>query len=388
MTVKQFFKGTVFKCIVTLLCVLLVSGVFLTVMNGLLEVTSEERFQRALAKIYGQTVTATPVPVANHNSNATIEEAYHIKEDGNYLVKSTGKGGYENGTVTCWVVVEYSGGAVTGVGKVVIDSNKAQSYIDRVTEKALNQFSELYEDEIVYNAGMITNATVSGTKTAICNAVNGALDFVNNEFGKVRAAGERFLEDVQKAYGDYNISVYGTDEKGEEKLIAKEDETVKGFAVNITQNNSTVNEYYKVKYNDGEKDVLHYLISSKGMNGYENGTVTVRVAIAITNGKPSTIHNVVITGNEKQTFVDDNKIVHLDKYAGVDISGDGFAFAITDNKEDYGDFVSSGATRSSRAINYAINGAINYIKTLSFDEPAQGGDTSDTDEGGNEDEQV
>ncbi|MBD5584456.1 MAG: hypothetical protein HDQ88_05190 [Clostridia bacterium] len=384
MTVKGFFKSTVFKCIVTLLCVLLISGVFLTVMNGLLEVTPEERLQRAINKIYGQSVGYKAVAVANYNDNATIEEAYKI-EDGNYLVKSTGKGGYENGTVTCWVVVEYKGGAVTGIGKVVIDSNKGQSYIDRVTDKALNQFSELYVNEIKYNAGMITNATVSGTKTAICNAVNGALDYVNYSFGQVRAEGERFLEDVQKAYGDYDIAVYGTDEKGAEKQITKEDETVKGFAVNAKYGNATINEYYKVLYNDGEKDIVHYLISSTGINGYENGTVTLRIAIAIADGKPSTIHNVVITDNTKQTFVDDGKITHLDKYQGVDISEDGFAFATTENKDDYNGFVSTGATRSSRAINNAINGAITYIKTLNF-EPEEGEETPDTEEGGAENE--
>ena len=198
MTVKGFFKSNVFKCLATLLCVLLISGIFLTIMNALLAVTPEEKFQRAISKIYGKNVATTAVAVADYNSNATIEEAYRV-EDGNYLVKSTGKGGYENGTVTCWVVIEFNNGAVCGIGKVVIDSNKNQSYIDRVTDKALNQFGELYNSEINekgFTENMITNATVKGTKTAICNAVNGALDFVNNSFGKVRALGERFLEEI------------------------------------------------------------------------------------------------------------------------------------------------------------------------------------------------
>ena len=52
MTVKQFFKSTTFKCIITLLCILLISGIFLTVMNGLLEVAEGEKLQRAIGKIY------------------------------------------------------------------------------------------------------------------------------------------------------------------------------------------------------------------------------------------------------------------------------------------------------------------------------------------------
>ncbi|MCX4287376.1 MAG: hypothetical protein OSJ68_08870, partial [Clostridia bacterium] len=68
MTVKQFFKSTAFKCIITLLCVLLVSGIFLTVMNGLLEVTEQERFERALAKIYGGNVKTTEISLSDQTT--------------------------------------------------------------------------------------------------------------------------------------------------------------------------------------------------------------------------------------------------------------------------------------------------------------------------------
>ena len=364
MTCKQFFKSTVFKCLATLLCVLLLCGVFLTVMNGLLEVTPEEQKQRGINKVYGQSVRVDPVPIANYNSNAIIEEAY-LDEFGDYLVKSTGKFGYENGTVTCWVVVAMKSGAVNGIKKVVIASNKNQSYIDRVTDKALNQFSELYSSDILekgYTENMITNATVKGTKTAICNAVNGALDYVNNSFGKVRALGERFLEEIQKSYGDYEISVYGTDANGLEKLITKEDETVKGVAVNLTQNSATVSEYYKVKYNDGEKDILHILVTSTGAGGYNDGTVTCRIAFVIEGGKATTIYNATITGNVGQSYINDIK--HMGNYAGVDISGEGFAFVT----EKPSDFITTNATKSSTAINNAINGAVNYVKTLTFEQ--------------------
>ena len=66
MTAKQFFKSTAFKCVVTLLCVLLISGIFLTLMNGLLAVSEEERFQLALFKLF---------PYGRH----TPEVAYHFR---------------------------------------------------------------------------------------------------------------------------------------------------------------------------------------------------------------------------------------------------------------------------------------------------------------------
>lgn len=186
MTVKEFFKGKAFKCIIALLCVLLISGIFLTIMNSLLAVTDQERFDRAIKKIYGKAVTTEAVEVADYNSNATIEEAYKIKDDGNYLVKATGKGGFDNGTVTCWIVVKVNKGAVGGIEKVVIDSNSGQSYISYINDKFMAGFYGDYTAEQYFNPneGFIkTGATRSAT--AICNAVNAALDYVNALFGNV-----------------------------------------------------------------------------------------------------------------------------------------------------------------------------------------------------------
>lgn len=200
MTAKQFFKSTTFKCLITLLCVLLVSGIFLTVMNSLLKVTDQERFDRAINKIYGKSVKTDAITITEqYNDNATVEEAYLIKDDGNYLIKSTGKGGFDNGTVTCWVVVVVKNGAVSGVDKVVIDSNKAQSYIGNINDKFLNGFKENFVAGTPFNVnvGFVkTGATRSGN--AICNAVNGAVDFVNAKFGNVK-------EDIFKGklYTDY-----------------------------------------------------------------------------------------------------------------------------------------------------------------------------------------
>lgn len=229
MTVKQFFKSTSFKCIITLLCVLLVSGIFLTIMNSLLKVTDEEKFDRAINKIYGKSVKTEAVTVENYNDNATINEAYKVKDDGNYLIKSTGKGGYDNGTVTCWVVVVIKNGSVSGIDKVIIDSNVGQSYIDRVGDKALNQFSEFYEEGIIYTPNLITGATVTGTKNAICNAVNAALDFANAKCGNVETEAQKLIKNISSLYGETKVSVYGVDASGNEKLIEETDETVQGF---------------------------------------------------------------------------------------------------------------------------------------------------------------
>ena len=354
MTTKQFFKSTTFKCLITLLCVLLVSGIFLTVMNSLLKVTDQEKFDRAIKKIYGTSVRTEAVQIENYNDNATIDEAYIVKDDGNYLIKATGKGGYDNGTVTCWIVVEIKNGSVSGIGKVVIDSNVGQSYIDRVGSKALNQFSEFYEDGIIYTPSLITGATVMGTKNAICNAVNAALDFANAKCGNVETEAQKLIKNLESIYGDKEFSVYGVDGDGNDKLIEATDETVTSFIASpVKVGNATINSLYKVKFNDGENEVQHLVVSSTGKGGYEGGTVTTLTSLAIENGAIKGVYKVVITANSGQSYID--KINHLDKYPEAAYT-EGIEF------DKAGGFVSSGASYSSAAINNAINGAMRYVE--------------------------
>lgn len=374
MTVKQFFKSNVFKCIATLLCVLLVCGVFLTIMNGLLEVTDEERFDRAMAKIYGKTVTTEALTPADYNSNATIEAAYRVKEDGNFLVKSTGKGGFA-GTVTCWVVVEVNNSGISGIMKVVVDSYVGETQMAEIKDSFLQKFSTGYQDGIIYSTAdgyLVTGSTRSSN--AICNAVNGALDYVNAMFGNVKTAGEILLTEFAKIYGDKEISVYGCDADGNDVLITMESKTADGFSANnATVGNANVIEYYKVTYMDGDNKVLQYVATSTGKGGYENGTVTCRVAINVVGGKLTTIGSVTVIDSFKQSWID--KIDYLDKFAGTDVSGDGFAISKDDG------FVTAGTSMASNAINNSVNGAIDYLKTLELsapaDEPVDGGDNNE-----------
>lgn len=187
MTAKQFFKSTAFKCIAVLLSIILVCGILLTICNSLFYVSAEERFERAINKIYGKPVTTTSVIEDSHEKEfgtATVLEAYKVEDDGNYLVKVTGKQGFDNGTVTCWVVVKMTDGKVAGIDTVKIDSNTAQSYIGNIDAKELAQFSKLqYTDGFVYELGkggkdyIETGASVS--MIAISNSVNGAISYVN-----------------------------------------------------------------------------------------------------------------------------------------------------------------------------------------------------------------
>ena len=187
MSAKSFFKSTAFKCIVVLVSIVLVCSVFLTICNALFYVSDEERLDRALAELYaGESVTTELAPGAENLGDglevgrSVIVTARVVTSDnhaGDWLVQSRGLDGYQNGTVTCWVVINTENGAVTGVGAVSIISNEGQSYIGRITQEFLNGFSEEFTGE-PYPDNLLS-AGASYSSAAIRNSVNGALEYVN-----------------------------------------------------------------------------------------------------------------------------------------------------------------------------------------------------------------
>ena len=92
MTVKQFFKSETFKCLVVLLCIALVSGGLLSILNDVLYITDEERTMRAIQSIYGKEMQyeeKTPSETYEVTDVGYIENVY-LLSDGNYLIKATG----------------------------------------------------------------------------------------------------------------------------------------------------------------------------------------------------------------------------------------------------------------------------------------------------------
>ncbi|MCD8200781.1 MAG: hypothetical protein LUD47_01735 [Clostridia bacterium] len=202
---KSFVHTTAFKCIVVLLIIVIVCGVFLTICNALFYVSDQERTDRAAKKIYGEEVTTVTEEVNKDLDvgNATINLVYTIEEyPDDYLINVTGKGGYSGGTVTCYVVITVTDGEIS-VGNISVSENTSQSLISNVKSGYLEGFSELYGNEVdetdeyymlwsetdgfyvkkpgsVNGAHLTTGATY--TMQAICNAVNGAVSYVEQEY--------------------------------------------------------------------------------------------------------------------------------------------------------------------------------------------------------------
>ena len=189
-SVKEFFKSTAFKCIYVLLAIVLVCGVLLAFCNDLFEVTAEEKLNRTLSKIYGQSVEAEDAlkdGMTLEFDNGEINSAYLVKDDGNYLVNASGTGGYY-GSVACWIVVEISDNSLSGIRSVIVDkADNASEFTNRISEDNLEYFADSFDGEEEFTVSdwqgdsLHGGATPQLTMTAIVNAVNTALEFVRTQ---------------------------------------------------------------------------------------------------------------------------------------------------------------------------------------------------------------
>ena len=277
---QPFYKSLIFKCLCALLTVLLLCGVFLTIMNGLLEVTDEEKFQRILSSIYGKNVTTTEQDVSGKKTDllsAKINNVYLVEDDGNYIVNVTGKNAYQ-GEVICWVVVKPGADkkSVGGIGKVQVPAtgNSSQTFLNKINSSVFNKFEQDYKNGIIYSYGfdengkegeMYIKTDASYTMRGVCNAVNGTIQFMNAYL----SGGDIVEEDPWKDYAyhalinmnettweksgntvTYSIVTKGNGPAESFEITVKVDEskTVKEF--NVTKYGSTDGFISKEEYNE------------------------------------------------------------------------------------------------------------------------------------------
>lgn len=341
MTVKGFFKSVTFKCIAALLSILLVCGILLTVAYAFLEVTASERADRAVAKIYsGIDVTRGDALLKDDESpaygQATITQAYPVtykdasgNEVKDFLVQATGKGGFSGGTVTCWVPVtvkeEDGDTVIAGVGNVSIDSNVNQSFIGNITDEFLASFGKKYAKDIYYSVedGFVVSGT-SRSSNAICNAVNGAMSFVD-----------------EVCLGHVKIDYFADFVNPQPDRLNKDRSS---YAV--------------------EGGVVNYVIVTTGLG--EAGPFTLNISVELAEGKP-TIKSLEVKADgstedygakmaDVVTMFTGKTLDYFTGLLGEDIAYPG------DNK---GTEISSGATKSNYNCAYACAFALmNYEKAV------------------------
>ncbi|MGN0822576.1 MAG: hypothetical protein ACI4NG_02275 [Candidatus Gallimonas sp.] len=253
MTVRQFFKSAAFRSLAVLLAIVIVAGGLLAICNDLFYVSAEEKFARTLMKIYGKAETVEEtIELTEENKkqpNAVVNYAYRMG-DGNLLVQATGKGGFNGGTVTLWVVVLSDHGAFGGVGKVVYETNTKQTYLSKFSDSFYDHFSA-YNDRlkagetfsVAEESGSVrvVNTGASLSSTAMCNAVNGAISFCKTVVFGEEAARETYLYESFINLGQSVI----TPESGKVsyRLVMKANGNAPSFTAVIVVENGAIASY-------------------------------------------------------------------------------------------------------------------------------------------------
>ena len=333
--IKEFFKSTSFKCIAVLLAIVLVCGILLTICNSLFKVTDQERLDRVLSQIYGESVETKEHKLTEYETtefdNGSINNVYEVTSDGNYLISSTGTGGFSGGTVTCWVVIEMTDGSVSGIGNVVVSENTNQSWIANVPDSAFEHFGESYTDGETFDVsdwqdnGLTGGAT--GSTTAIVNAVNTALLFARSQI-----AGEVIEPDVNP-FEDFDYTEY------------------------IDTTATTV------KLADNGTDVIFDITTA-------NVTYTAPSSVEVTVNEQGVITDYTITDEGSTTMgdVDFADLIDPDILSGVlfeNKDADGILALLGGSTEftpdNFDDKIAAGATYSSYYFTYAaLFAAVNY----------------------------
>ncbi|HIR98909.1 MAG TPA: hypothetical protein IAB42_00800 [Candidatus Coproplasma avistercoris] len=143
------------------------------------------KLNQQMSEIYGGSVVVEAVSLDGLTATVgkgTVNTVYSVAGTDDYIVSATGNGGYENGTVTCWIVVETENGAVSGIGNVVIAGNEKQSFISYISDENLAHFGESFDGSDFELADWKNNNLTGGASmstTAIINSVNIAKNFVS-----------------------------------------------------------------------------------------------------------------------------------------------------------------------------------------------------------------
>lgn len=313
------------KASIVLIAIALVSGLLLSVLNGLLYVSDEEKDNRKLGKVYASDVVARYMGDDLSRFGNNIENESYGKVTGVYecadeavIIKARGIGGYSSGWVECYVAIKDS-----VIKKVVVNDNNNQSFIGNIKEKWLDaQFADKSTDEpLVIGLDVQPSSGASKSSNAINNSVNMAMYLYNKEY----AAAEMDEDEAELL-------------KIKEKVCANVQEKIE-----IKEGFSNEKAELAGVWSAGDNA---YVVKVKGLGGYDNGWVEVYVAV-----KQGKVEKVVINRNSGQTELGKfSQNVLDDLYAG--------------KAENEYDGIISGATMTSQAIKNAVNAALKYLTYL------------------------
>ncbi len=234
-TILQSVKAVAVLVIICLVCCLL-----LALCNDLLYVSEEDQFNRALSKVWpsdvgsftvDSTFSQTPDSAyASNSSYGTVDGVYKSTE-GNYILKTSGLGGY-GGTVTIYVAVRTADATIVGWSIV---EGAGETLLANITSKCTSTWYIGVRVDADLSLGTNKVQGTTRTSTAINNAVNMAAYYCMNAL-KVGSNPEAEAQEAVLAllgadYANYtltNMSTILTSKVGSSTIssILSDDDTV------------------------------------------------------------------------------------------------------------------------------------------------------------------
>ena len=189
---KKVFSSIWFRCVSVLLCISIIAGGGLALLNDVLYVSPEERTARSIKKIYGTVVEYDSLldadidgaEVIYSDEMGEITKVFRIGEESSnsydMLFKSTGNNGYKGGTITLWVKVVFEG-TTYKIDKVVLESFTKQTLMSKLDGSFYSGF--LIDVTDAYKNGELFSATDSSSENY--NPISGATFSANSAVNAV-----------------------------------------------------------------------------------------------------------------------------------------------------------------------------------------------------------
>lgn len=251
-TVIQAVKAIAVLVVICLVCCLL-----LALCNDLFYISDEDKFNRALSKVYPGTFTRDTSfpqePDSKFAQNATYGSILNVYKstDGNYILQSKGIGGFSSGTVTIYVAINAADATIVGWS---VESNEGQSFIGNINATAQKTW---YVGTRVDGDLSLGNNYVQGTtmsSTAVNNAINMAAYYCMNAL-KVGSNPEGEAKEAALALLGADFANYELAGAGNVLTAKIGDDTVSSL---LSDGADTISYYFRATGDKGDVQVFVY----------------------------------------------------------------------------------------------------------------------------------
>ncbi len=250
-TIMQAVKAVAVLVVICLVCCLL-----LALCNDLFYISDEDKFNRALAKVYPGTFTVdsafSKTPDSKFAQNATYGSILNVYKstEGDYILQSKGVGGY-NGTITIYVAVKAADATIVGWSILESDGETLLGNFTANIQKSWYVGTRV-DGDLSLGSNFIQGTTMSST--AINNAINMAAYYCMNAL-KLGSNPEGEAKEAALALLGADYSAYELAGAGNVLTANIGDDTVASL---LSEGSDTVSYYFRGTGDKGDVQVFVY----------------------------------------------------------------------------------------------------------------------------------